>query len=304
MVTSNIMSEDYYKLKKIEDIRVSNKYVVWVVKSADPTARGYKSHIMRFDRKTGNTKQFTSGSKRDFSPRISPNGTKLAFISTRNEKPQLFIMDFDGGEALQVTKMKNGVMSPEWSPDSSKVAFLAAINPDEEGDPSISLTKFEEEIKEAQEKENLRKKSDPKVISKLVYRTGTQYKDEDLYVHIFSYNFENEEIKQVSEGRFRHSEFTWTSNDKVVCLSRRDTPRDLSTKYSVVQFDVKETSHGESITVVHNRSIDRHLPGPRAFPDGPLLVPKLDEDKNLSGQVLKWALVQADGSTKVINREL
>ncbi|MHA2274311.1 MAG: TolB family protein, partial [Candidatus Kariarchaeaceae archaeon] len=144
------------KLKKIEDIDTAGDNVVWVEKYPDPVNRTYKSSIIRFNKKSGQIKQFTSGSKRDYFPRLSPDGKSLAFISDRNGTTQVFIMELDGGEAYQATKMKNGVLSLHWSPDSKKIGFVSLIDPNEElTEEKEILTKYNSDKKKAEENEEI-----------------------------------------------------------------------------------------------------------------------------------------------------
>lgn len=76
---------------------------------------------------SGESRQLTSGTSVDASPKWSPNSKKIAFMSSRNEKPQIFVIPVDGGEARQVTKLKQGVGSgPSWSPDGEHIAFTTS----------------------------------------------------------------------------------------------------------------------------------------------------------------------------------
>src|SRR5438105_1854669 len=59
--------------------------------------------------------RFTTGDKRDMTPRWSPKGDELAFISTRSGKPQLWIIPLAGGEARRLTRAKRGVGDLAWS---------------------------------------------------------------------------------------------------------------------------------------------------------------------------------------------
>jgi dipeptidyl aminopeptidase/acylaminoacyl peptidase len=80
-------------------------------------------------------KLLAGGEKGESAPRFSPDGRKLAFISTRDDAAQVFVMDVGGGEARQVTKLAAGVQPPlVFSPDGSKVAFVSdvQIEPEEQ----------------------------------------------------------------------------------------------------------------------------------------------------------------------------
>jgi dipeptidyl aminopeptidase/acylaminoacyl peptidase len=73
-------------------------------------------------------KQFSGGEHSDHSPRWSPDGTKLAFISNRKDKEgkasNLFVSPVDGGEALALGDLKGSLSHPQWSPDGKSIAVL------------------------------------------------------------------------------------------------------------------------------------------------------------------------------------
>src|SRR5271163_1956088 len=82
-------------------------------------------HIWLYEKESGAVRQFTFSAKDETSPRWSPDGKQLAFLSNRDDQQQIYVMRADGGEAAAVTKGKRSVRSFAWSPDGKQIAFLA-----------------------------------------------------------------------------------------------------------------------------------------------------------------------------------
>jgi tol-pal system beta propeller repeat protein TolB len=59
----------------------------------------------------------------DVDPTWSPDGSMIAFASSRNGGRQLFIMNADGSNIRQVTDLNNMGGRSTWSPDGTKLAF-------------------------------------------------------------------------------------------------------------------------------------------------------------------------------------
>ena len=75
---------------------------------------------------TGESRRLTAGLAKDSNPRWSPDGRQIAFLSTRGEKPQIYLIPVNGGEAQALTSIKQGVGGgPAWSPDGKYIAFTA-----------------------------------------------------------------------------------------------------------------------------------------------------------------------------------
>ncbi|MCD6451938.1 MAG: S9 family peptidase [Acidobacteria bacterium] len=70
-------------------------------------------YLIRF--KKNEIIRLTTSEKRDSSPKWSPEGGLIAFLSNRvGKKNQIFLIRDDGGEAWQLTKEKEGVISFSW----------------------------------------------------------------------------------------------------------------------------------------------------------------------------------------------
>lgn len=80
-----------------------------------------------------NAKRITNNGTYDAHPMISPDGTQIAFHSSRNngsrgEDVDLFVMDADGSNVQEVTKLSTYYGYFDWSPDGKKLVYGDAPN--------------------------------------------------------------------------------------------------------------------------------------------------------------------------------
>jgi dipeptidyl aminopeptidase/acylaminoacyl peptidase len=93
--------------------------------SRPPKAGPREQEIWMLDVGSHKLRRFAHSAKSDRMPRWSPDGTQLAFLSDREERPQIHVMPTDGGEAERLTEGKNAISAFHWSPDGKQIAFLA-----------------------------------------------------------------------------------------------------------------------------------------------------------------------------------
>ena len=68
------------------------------------------------------------GDQTENTPRWSPDGRQLAFISARDGGAQVFVANADGSNVRQVTKLSAGVQPPVvFSPDGASLAFVSDV---------------------------------------------------------------------------------------------------------------------------------------------------------------------------------
>ena len=96
------------------------------VVSEAPKGERRAQHIWMYDKKIDAARQFTYSNKSETSPRWSPDGRQLAFLSDRGgDDQQLYLMNSNGGEAVARTKGKSSIKSFEWSKDGKYIAYIA-----------------------------------------------------------------------------------------------------------------------------------------------------------------------------------
>jgi dipeptidyl aminopeptidase/acylaminoacyl peptidase len=91
--------------------------------------------LVPFDR-TAPPRPLTGDSSSATNPQWSPDGTKLAFLSTRGEagsRPQIWILPLAGGEAQRLTDLSNGVTAYQWSPGGDRLAVVSKSGPSDKG---------------------------------------------------------------------------------------------------------------------------------------------------------------------------
>jgi Tol biopolymer transport system component/DNA-binding winged helix-turn-helix (wHTH) protein len=79
-------------------------------------------------------------SRRNSLPVISPNGEKLAYMSSRQgERANVWVMNVDGSNPAQLTSGNGFESQPEWFPDSIRVAYQSK-SAEDDGLRSIDVT--------------------------------------------------------------------------------------------------------------------------------------------------------------------
>ncbi len=189
-----ITAEDLNRIHYVQDPQISpdGRSIAFVKVSPDPLEKSYKRNIWLYAMAEGALLQLTRGDK-DSQPRWSPDGTQLAFVSARGDKPQVYLLPTaaPGGEARALTSMENGAHSPDWSPDGGRIAILAPMSREERntedanGEPQPEpADKLESKHQKERKAEDELKRWDPRPMWRIPYRQGTAYVDE-RYDQIF-----------------------------------------------------------------------------------------------------------------------
>lgn len=146
-------------------------------------------NIYLMSNETGDKRQITYSGK-DHSPKWSPCGNRIAFVSSRGDGPaQLFTLDLKrGGEAKKVTDLPVGVFSPKWFPCATKIGFAANIIPEYNGNW--------DKLKEIQEEKN-KSKVTAKVTENTMYRFWDKWLTDGYYPRLFKVNVLNDKVTEL-----------------------------------------------------------------------------------------------------------
>ncbi len=127
--------DDLISMQRVSDPHISpdGKWVAFVLATPDKEANRNASNIWLIPAAGGATKQLTN-SGHDNSPRWSPDGKRVAFISSRDGESQIYFVAVEGGEPTRLTNAPSGVDNFLWTPDGKSLAFSSGVFPDCKGD--------------------------------------------------------------------------------------------------------------------------------------------------------------------------
>ncbi|MBX7214265.1 MAG: S9 family peptidase [Thermoflexales bacterium] len=177
----SISPESIFDFVTLEDVRISpdGRYAAFVRVTVDKANNRYKRNIW-LKELNGDAPAFpaTNGGK-DSAPRWRPDGSWLTFLSGREGPPAVYALPMRGGEAQVIATHPNGIQSYVWSPDGTRLAFSAGMRADERAREDAPPPAAED--KPADPKAD---RFDPRVLTRLPYRTGTTYL-EDRFQHLY-----------------------------------------------------------------------------------------------------------------------
>ncbi len=71
----------------------------------------------------GNVRRLTYQSGNDFYPALSPDGSRVAFVSERDGNAEIYLVNVDGTGETRLTYEPGEDRLPSWSPDGRHIAF-------------------------------------------------------------------------------------------------------------------------------------------------------------------------------------
>jgi dipeptidyl aminopeptidase/acylaminoacyl peptidase len=188
-----VTPEDYLAFKFVGDPHISpdGKWVAYVLTVIDQKKNRRESSIwlVPIDG-TAEPRRLTSENFSANSPRWSPNGKTLAFLSSRpadassaeTPKTQIYLLSMaGGGEGVALTKLKNSVQSFQWSPDSTQIVLVSSSGPLDGVAPAD-------------------RKSDVRHYTHIQYKFNDTGWFDDKRRHLWVVNVASGESKQITEG--------------------------------------------------------------------------------------------------------
>jgi dipeptidyl aminopeptidase/acylaminoacyl peptidase len=202
-LSRGVTPEDYFSFKFLSDPHISpdGKSVAYVLTVIDQKKNRRQSSIwlVPIDASAApreiyglaTPRRLTTDTVSSNSPRWSPDGKTLAFLSARSAdssstetpKTQIYLLSMaGGGEAVALTKLKNSVQSFQWSPDGTRIVL-------------VSSSGLLDGIAPAD------RKSDVRHYTHILYNFNDTGWFDDKRQHLWVVNVASGETKQLTEGQ-------------------------------------------------------------------------------------------------------
>ncbi|MDA8346975.1 MAG: S9 family peptidase [Thermaerobacter sp.] len=214
--SSLIRLADVYRHVRLVDVAVSpdGRKVVYVTEQFRRSKDEQMHSIWIVDTDgTHPPHRLTRSGTSDSSPRFSPDGTLLAFLSARPDeveiaeqqvgkdesepKNQIWLFDLaHGGEPRQLTRIEEGVEEFSWGPDAHRIVFCSRVPDDEQ-------RKY---LKRRRDKDS----PGPWVLRRTQHKEDGQGYLDDVRTHLFTLDVATRAVQQISGGPASETHPLWS----------------------------------------------------------------------------------------------
>ena len=249
--------DDLFALKSVSGPILSpdGAQVAYTVRSMDLKKDTSDADIYLIPFAGGEAVRLTTSPKAETSPRFSPDGKWIAFLSSREgDKSQVFLLSRGGGEASRLTDMKGGVGSFEWSPDSKRLVLVASDPDPDAPDPEA--------------KGDDKKTPKPIVTRRIQFKRDYEGYLRELRSHLYVFEVEKKASVQITSGPYDDAQPAWSPDGKTIAfVSNRTAEPDTNRDSNIYLIAPVAGETPRAITT--NPSEDEH---PTWAPDGKSIV--------------------------------
>ncbi|MEM9685864.1 MAG: prolyl oligopeptidase family serine peptidase, partial [Bacteroidota bacterium] len=228
--------------------------------------------------------KLTSREVTESSPRWSPDGDRLAFISSTDEGAEIYMYWVTSGKIARISQLAQSPSSLSWSPDGKWLAFSMNVP---EAPPVIAkMPKSPKGAKWA---------AKPRITDRLKHEADGRGYIAPGFQQLFVIPATGGTPRQLTSGKSNHSgQLSWSPDGNALYFSSN---RNEDWEYDFVNSEIyKVTVATGNIDVLTNRKGPDYAPV--ASPDGNYVAYISFEDKVQAYQVRELYIMNTDGSGK------
>jgi dipeptidyl aminopeptidase/acylaminoacyl peptidase len=266
--------DDLYNLREVRDPQRSHDggWVAYTVTRAIKDTDKNDTDLWMVSWDGQQQIQLTSGPDSEGSPRWSPDGKYLSFLSSRQgaKGSQVWLLNRAGGEAVKLTDVKGGVSDYEWSPDSKRFVFVVT-----DPDPA--------EADADKDKDKKEKTPKPIVLDRYAFKRDVRGYIDDRRSHLYLYDIEAKKSELLTPGRFDESAPSWSPDGKQIAFIRRHGEGDVDKAPQQDVFVIEARAGAEPRRVTMTAVPEQGQPA--WSPDGRMLAYLVGDEQKYSAYV-------------------
>lgn len=284
---------DVFELEWASDPQVmpDGRSVVYVRNSFDIMTDKPRANIWRIDIDGDNHRPILSGKQSYSSPRLSPDGGRLAYIASHEGSPQVYVRYLDTGQTARLTDLTEAPSDLSWAPDGERLAFTMRVPADPR--PLGVMPPAPEGADWAKP---------VKVINRLTWRVDGRGLVDPGYTHIFVVPAEGGTPRRLTFGEFNHSgSLSWAPDgDTLYFSSNREKDWEYAGRDSEIY--ALDLANGNVTPLTEREGPDD---APVVSPDGRRIAYTGFDDEKLGYQVARLSVMNADGTdSRVLTGDL
>jgi dipeptidyl aminopeptidase/acylaminoacyl peptidase len=221
-IADRLTASDVFNLQFAADPQISpdGRSIVYVRRMADVMSDKRFSNLWVLSFDGSQDRPVTTGTFSDSSPRWSPDGTRIAYVSDRDGKPQLYVRWMDSGQTARLSDLEYPPSDIAWSPDGKLISFSSHVP--SEALKIADLPKPPEGAKWAEP---------PRAYDRLEYRFNGRGYLKPGFTQIFVVSANGGAPRQLTSGDFPHGgapfgagEPVWTPDGRYLLFSANLRP--------------------------------------------------------------------------------
>ena len=277
-------SEDIFNLEYVSEVQVSpnGKYVAYVRRSNDIMSDSSRANVWLASVDGKSHRPLLSSKKSYYSIRWSPDGSRLAYLSNEEGKPQLYVRWMDTGQTALVTNVTSNPSNITWSPDGKHIAFTMSVDAKEK--PL--------DIKMPKKPDGAKWSPSFQYITKARYQADGRGILEPAYTHIFIVPADGGTARQLTSGNYHHNGRLSFSpdSDKIYFSANRSD----NWEYEPVEGDIFSVDMMGNIAQLTN---DKGLESsPVVSPDGKHIAYARRDDEKVMYKNSYLYVMKSDGT--------
>ncbi len=284
LAADDFSARDVFELEVANDPQVSpdGARIVYVRAFMDIMTDRPRSNLWIVNADGSGHQPLTSGSANHSQPRWSPNGDRIAYISTEGGSAQLYMRWMGSGLAARVTNLTSSPGNLVWSPDGRMLALTMHVPQDKK--PMITMPKKPEGAKWAEP---------ARVIDSLIYQADGQGFVKPGFTHLFVVPADGGTPRQLTSGDFNHGgRPSWSADGAALIISAN---RHDDYEYDPVNSELYEVTLADGAIT---QLTDRQGPdgSPAVSPNGTQIAYVGFDDRYQGYQVTRLYVANRDGS--------